>query len=55
MCALYPLAKARYKWLFIIYYNGTKIVTVFKCIFEETVPKLTVNFGNRNSQGSHKN
>ena len=37
------------------YFNGIKIVTAFKCIFEETVPKLLVNFRNRNSQDSHKN
>ena len=24
------------------------------CKFEEAVPKLSVNFGNRNSQDSHK-
>ena len=24
-------------------------------MFEETVPKLSVNFGNRNSQDTHKN
>ena len=36
-------------------FNGMKIVTVFKCIFEETVPKLSVNFGNHISQDSHKN
>ena len=36
------------------YFNGVKIGTL-KCIFEETVPKLSVNFGNRNSQDSHKN
>ena len=28
------------------YFNGIKIVTAFKCIFEETRPKLSVNFGN---------
>ena len=37
------------------YFNGIKIVTAFKCIFEETVPKLSVNFGNHSSQDSHKN
>ena len=31
------------------YFNGIKIVTAFKCIFEETVQKLPVNFGNHNS------
>ena len=31
-----------------------KIETAFKCVFEETVPKLSVNFGNHNSQDSHK-
>ena len=36
-------------------FNGIKIGTAFKCIFEETVPKLSVNGGNRNSQDSHKN
>ena len=32
------------------YFNGIKIVHPFKCLFEETVPKLPVNFGNHNSQ-----
>ena len=32
-------------------FNGVKMGTAFKCIFEETVPKLSVNFGNRNSFG----
>ena len=32
-----------------------KIGTAFKCILEETMPKLSLNFGNRNSQNSHKN
>ena len=36
------------------YFNGTKIVTAFKCIFEEIIPKLSVNFGNHISQDSHK-
>ena len=27
------------------YFNGIKIVTAFKCIFEETMSKLSVNFG----------
>ena len=35
------------------YFNGIKIVTAFKCIFEETVPKLSFNFRNHNSQDSH--
>ena len=34
---------------------GIKIVTAFKCIFEETMPKLSVNFENHISQDSHKN
>ena len=37
------------------YFNGIKIVTALKCIFEETMPKLSVNFGNHISQDSHKN
>ena len=37
------------------YFNGIKIVTAFKCIFEETMPKMLVNFGNHISQDSHKN
>ena len=32
--------------------NGIK--NPLKCIFQETVPKLSVNVGNRNSQDSHK-
>ena len=28
------------------YFNGIKIVNVVKCIFEEIMPKLSVNFGN---------
>ena len=36
------------------YSNGIKIGTAFKCIFEETLPKLLVNFGNRNSQDSQE-
>ena len=28
---------------------GVKIGTALKCVFEETLPKLSVNFGNRNS------
>ena len=35
------------------YFNGTTIVTAFKCIFEETMPKLSVNFGNYIAQDSH--
>ena len=34
---------------------GIKILTTFKCIFEETESKLSVNFGNYNSQDFHKN
>ena len=37
------------------YFNGIEIVTAFKCIFEETIPKLSVDFGNYFSQHSHKN
>ena len=37
------------------YLNGIKIVTAFKYNFEETMPKLSVNFGNHISQISHKN
>ena len=37
------------------YFNGIELVTAFKCIFEETMPKLSVNFGNHISQDSHKN
>ena len=37
------------------YFNGIKIVTAFKCTFEETMSKLSVNFGNHISQDSHKN
>ena len=36
-------------------FNGMKIVTSFKCIFELIVPKLSVNVGNHNSQDCHKN
>ena len=36
------------------YFNGIKIVAVFT-IFEETVPKLSVNFGNHSLQDFHKN
>ena len=35
------------------YFNGIKIVTAFKCIFEECA-KLLVTFGNCNSQDSLK-
>ena len=35
--------------------NWITIGTAFKCIFEETMRKLSVNFGNRSSQESHKN
>ena len=34
---------------------GIKNGTAFKYIFEETVPKLSVNFGYHNSQDPHKN
>ena len=34
---------------------GIKIVTALKCIFKETMPKLSENFGNHISQDSHKN
>ena len=34
------------------YFNGIKIVTAFKRIFEETLPKLSVNFGNHISQAT---
>ena len=37
------------------YFSGVKIGTAFNCTFVETVPKLSVNFGNRNSQDSQKN
>ena len=37
------------------YFNGTKTVTASECIFEETMPKLSVNLGNHISQDSHKN
>ena len=37
------------------YFNGIKIVTAFNYIFEETMPNLSVNFGNHVSQDSHKN
>ena len=35
------------------YFNGTKIAIAFKC--EETMPELSVNFGNYISQDSQKN
>ena len=34
---------------------GIKIVFAFKCIFEETMPKLSVNSANHISQDSYKN
>ena len=37
------------------YFNGIKIETAFKCIFEETMLLLSENFGNHISQYSHKN
>ena len=37
------------------YFNGIKIATAFKYIFKDTMPKLSVNFGNHISQDSHKN
>ena len=37
------------------YFSGIEIVIAFKCIFEETMPKLSVNFGDRISQDLHKN
>ena len=37
------------------YLNGIKIETALKCIFEATMPKFSVNFGNNISQDSHKN
>ena len=37
------------------HFNGIKIVTAFKCIFEETEPKLSANFGNHMSQDPHNN
>ena len=37
------------------YFNGIKMVTYFKCIFEEIMPKLSVNFVNHISLDSHKN
>ena len=39
---------------FSIYFNRIKIVTAFKCIFEQTVPKFLENFGNHYSQDFHK-
>ena len=37
------------------YFHGIKDCICFQCIFEETLPKLSiVNFGNHNSQGSYK-
>ena len=37
------------------YFNGIKNVPVFKCILEESVSQLSVNFGNCISQNSYKN
>ena len=38
------------------YFNGSKIiVTAFKYISEQTMPKLSVNFGSHISQDFHKN
>ena len=37
------------------YIHGIKIVTIFKRIFEENEPKLTVHFTNHESQDFHKN
>ena len=36
-------------------FQWDKIATAFKCTFEETMPKLSVNFGNDISRDSHKN
>ena len=36
-------------------FQWVKIVTAFKCTFEETMPKLSVNFENHISQDSRKN
>ena len=36
--------------IFPFYFNGTKIVTAFKCVFEVTMPKLSVNFENHISK-----
>ena len=42
--------------IFPCYFNGIRIATAVKCIFEGTMPKLAVNFGNHISQlDSHKN
>ena len=32
------------------YFNGIKITTVFKCIFEETMQKLLLNFDSHNKK-----
>ena len=37
-----------------LYFNGIKNQTASKHKFKETVPKLSVNSGNPNSQDSHK-
>ena len=37
------------------YFTGTKIATAFKCDFEETMPKSSLNFENYMSQDSHNN
>ena len=37
------------------FFNGIKITTAFKCIFEESKAKLSVNFGNHIPQDSTKN
>ena len=39
----------------ISYFNWITIATAFKYIFEETMPKLSVSFGNPISKDSHKN
>ena len=36
-------------------FQWNKNLSASKCNFEETVPKLSVNSGNCNSQDSHKN
>ena len=42
-----PFFSTLFQWI--------KIVTASKCTFEETMPKLSVNFGNHISQDSHNN
>ena len=59
MCAnvTFPLTLVSKNWTCHFsqcYFNGIKIGTAFKCIFEEMVLKLSVNFGNRNSQDSQE-